>query len=180
MYITYIDYMYELIIYIYRICIYIPYIYIYTVHIYTYIYIYIYILTWIDYIYCIYWLYIRIDHISIYRKISLYLYTVKYALGVYTDKGESWWTYGAIYGGLIFGRENTSICNLLNLSLFFFLQYKARILEYFASCKIWNMFKVNNKGTKIRKVNEIVNNKDTADVVLVSLFLTLNTFHFLL
>ena len=42
------------------------------------------------------------------------------------------------------------------------------------------MFKVNNKDTRIRKVNEKVKNKETVDVVLASLLLTLSTFHFLL
>ena len=47
------------------------------------------------------------------------------------------------------GGKNTSICNLLNLLLFFlFFQYKARILAYFTSCKAWNMFKVNNNDKK--------------------------------
>ena len=36
------------------------------------------------------------------------------------------------------------------------------------------MFKVNNKDTRIRKVNDRVKNKDTVDVVLASLLLTLN------
>ena len=63
-------------------------------------------------------------------KIKLILryfsYAVKsrwYALGVYTDKGQIWWAYirvGDLYtGGLILGRKNTSICNLLNFLLFF-------------------------------------------------------------
>ena len=42
------------------------------------------------------------------------------------------------------------------------------------------MFKVNNKDTRIRKINDKVKNKDTVDVVLASLLFTLNTFHFLL
>ena len=41
------------------------------------------------------------------------------------------------------------------------------------------MFKVNNKGTRICKVNK-VKNKDTVDVVLASLLLALHKFHFLL
>ena len=41
------------------------------------------------------------------------------------------------------------------------------------------MFKVNNKGTRIRKVNYKVNKNDTIDVVLISLLLNLNTFDFL-
>ena len=42
------------------------------------------------------------------------------------------------------------------------------------------MFKVNNKDTRIRKVNDKVKNKDIVDVVLASLLLNLNTFHLLL
>ena len=42
------------------------------------------------------------------------------------------------------------------------------------------MFKVNNRDTKIRKVNDKVKNKDTVNVVVASLVSTLNTFHFLL
>ena len=53
-------------------------------------------------------------------------------------------------------------------------------LAFFTSPKIWNMFKVNNKDTRIRKVNNKVKNKDTVDIVLASLLLTLNAFHFLL
>ena len=37
------------------------------------------------------------------------------------------------------------------------------------------MFKVNNEDTRIRKVNDEVKNKDTDDLVLASLLLTLNT-----
>ena len=36
------------------------------------------------------------------------------------------------------------------------------------------MFKVNNKDTRIRKVNDKVKNKDTNDVVLVCLLLILH------
>ena len=42
------------------------------------------------------------------------------------------------------------------------------------------MLKVKNKETKIRKVNYKVKNKDTVDVVLATLLLTLSVFHFLL
>ena len=41
------------------------------------------------------------------------------------------------------------------------------------------MFKVNNKDTRIRKVNDKFKNKDTFDVVLASSLLISNTFHFL-
>ena len=76
---------------------------------------------------------------------------------------------------------NLQICNLLNLLFFlFFFQYKARISTFFTSCKMRNTFEVNNKDTRIRKVNYKVRNKDTVVVVVASLSLTLNTFHFLL
>ena len=42
------------------------------------------------------------------------------------------------------------------------------------------MFKVISKDTRIRQVNDKVKNKDTAEVVLASLLLTLNLLHFLL
>ena len=42
------------------------------------------------------------------------------------------------------------------------------------------MFKVNIKDTRIHKVNDKVNNKDSVDVVVVPILLTLNTFHVLL
>ena len=89
-------------------------------------------------------------------------------------------------GRLIYGRAyiwDEKHFNLQSVKLITFLsffQYKARILGYLTSCKMWKMFKVNNKGTRIPKVNNEVNNKDTLDVVLVSLLLNLNTFHFLL
>ena len=47
-------------------------------------------------------------------------------------------------------------------------------------CKIWNMFKVNNKDTRTHKVNTKVNNKDIIDIVLISLLLNLNIMHLLL
>ena len=42
------------------------------------------------------------------------------------------------------------------------------------------MFKVINKDTRIRQVNDKVKNKDTVEVVLASLLLALNLLHFLL
>ena len=42
------------------------------------------------------------------------------------------------------------------------------------------MFEVNIKDTRIRKVNARVKNKDTVDIVLVTLLSTLSTIHFLL
>ena len=100
-----------------------------------------------------------------------------------------WYFDGSIFGGrwgvLIYGvvyiREKKQF-NLQSVKLTFlsFLQYKARISSFFMPCKMWNMFKVNNKDTKIRKVNNKVKNKDTIDIILPSLLLTLNIFHFLL
>ena len=57
--------------------------------------------------------------------------------------------------------------NLQSAKLFFlsFFQYEARISAFFTSRKIWNMFKVNDK----------VKNKDTVNVVLATLLLTLST-----
>ena len=96
-------------------------------------------------------------------------------------------------GGLIFGRKNTSSYNLLNLLLFFvfsIIKLVFRHIARLARCEtclrltIKGIHKVNDKviskRTGTRKVNDIFNNRDTVDVVLVSLLLTLNTFHFLL
>ena len=63
---------------------------------------------------------------------------------------------------------------------FFFFQYQSRMFAFFTSCKMGYMFRVDNKDTTIRKVNIKVKNKDTVDVVLATLSLTLRTFHFLL
>ena len=57
-----------------------------------------------------------------------------------------------------------------------FFQYKARISAFFTLCKMWNLFKTDNKDTRIRKVDDKAKNKDTVDVALASLLLTLNTF----
>ena len=46
---------------------------------------------------------------------------------------------------------------------------------FFTSYKIRNMFKVNDKDTRIHKVNDKVKKKDTVDVVLACLLLTLLT-----
>ena len=61
-----------------------------------------------------------------------------------------------------------------------FFQYKVSISAFFTSCKVRNMFKVNNKDTRICEINNKVKNKDTADIVPACLLLTLNKFHFLL
>ena len=92
-----------------------------------------------------------------------------------------WWAYirGGIYTrSLYLGGKALQFASV-KLTFLSFFQYKARILAFFTSPKIWNMFKVNNKDTRIRKVNNKVKNKDTVDIVLASLLLTLNTFHFL-
>ena len=89
---------------------------------------------------------------------------------------------GLYSGGVIYGRgvayirqEKHFSLQSVKLTFLVFFQYKARILAFFTSCKILNMFKVNNKDTRIRKVNDEVKNKDTVDVVLASLLLTLNS-----
>ena len=82
-----------------------------------------------------------------------------------------------LYRGPILKRKNTSICKLLKPFCSIFFQYKARIPTFMTLCKMRNMFKVHNKDTRIHKVNDKVKNKDTIDVVLVTLFLIINTFH---
>ena len=84
---------------------------------------------------------------------------------------------GRIYGeGAYIWQKKHSNLQSVKISTFFSsFRYKARISAYFASCKLDN-----NKNTRMRNINDKVNNKDTVDVVLVSLLLTLNTFHFLL
>ena len=62
----------------------------------------------------------------------------------------------------------------VSLIFFSFFQYQARISAFFTSLK------VSNKDTRIRKVNVKVKNKDTVDVVLFFLLLTLNAFYFFL
>ena len=76
---------------------------------------------------------------------------------------------GLIYwGAYIWEGEHFNLQSVKLLNFRSFLQYKARILAYFTVYKLWNMFKGNNKGTRIRKVSDKINNKDTVDVVLVS------------
>ena len=90
--------------------------------------------------------------------------------------------FGGRGGGRAYIREEKHF-NLKSVKLIFlcFIQYRARISAFFTSCKMWNMFKVNNKDTRICKVDDKVKkNKDTVDVVLASLLLILNTFHFLI
>ena len=85
-----------------------------------------------------------------------------------------------IFEGTYIWEEKRFNLQSVKLTFLSFLQYKARILAFFTSCKMGNMFKVNNKDTRIRKVNDKVKNKGTVDIVLASLLLTLNAFHFLL
>ena len=75
--------------------------------------------------------------------------------------------------GAAYIREEKNF-NLQSVKLIFlsFFQYKARISAFFTSGNMWNMFKVNNKDSRIRDVNDKVKNKDTVDVVLASLLLT--------
>ena len=62
--------------------------------------------------------------------------------------------------------------NLQSVKLTFlsFFQYKVRILRFFTSYKMWNMFKVHNKDTRKPKVNNKVKTKDTVDVSMASVF----------
>ena len=87
---------------------------------------------------------------------------------------------GLIYGGAYIREEKHFNLQSVKLTFLSFFQHKSRISAFFPSCKMWDMFKVNNKDTRIRKVNDKVKNKDTVDVVRAFLLLTLNTFHFLL
>ena len=84
-----------------------------------------------------------------------------------------------LYLGWTYIREEKHF-NLRSVKLTFlsFFQYKARILAFFTLCN--KDTRIYNKDTRIRKVNDKVKNKDTVDVVLVSLLLILNTFHLLL
>ena len=68
--------------------------------------------------------------------------------------------------------------SLKRITFLSFFQYKACILAYF-TCKMLKMFEINKKDTKIGKLNK-VNNKDTVDIVLVSLFISLEFEHILL
>ena len=98
------------------------------------------------------------------------------------------WTKDRVGGGVLYTRRGLqlggetlpSICSLPNSIFFLFFQYKSRIFAFFTSCKMGNMFRVDNKDTRIRKVNIKAKNKDTVDVVLATSLLTLRTFHFLL
>ena len=122
-------------------------------------------------------------------------------------KYGQWTNLMSLYSGrgLIFGSKNILICNLLILSIFqIFLKTEVtngtnksrQAFTYSKSAKkhkskMWNMLKVNNKNTRnMFKVNDKVNNKDTAELhsglfivnfehilllVIVFLLLTLNS-----
>ena len=81
---------------------------------------------------------------------------------------------GLISGGGVFLREKHFNLQSVKLIVFLVSQYKARISAFSCrgSCEICSWL--------IREVNDKVNNKDTIDVVLVSLLLTFNTFDYLL
>ena len=73
-----------------------------------------------------------------------------------------WGERGGLYTRGAYTREENHF-NLQSVKLtfffFFFFQYKARISAYVTSCKIWSMFEVNIKDTRMRKVNVRVKNK---------------------
>ena len=82
--------------------------------------------------------------------------------------------------GLILRRKTPQFAICKAYFCIFFPCIKHVFRHVFTSCKIWNLFKVNNIDTRIRKINGKVKNKDSVDVVLASLWLTWNTVHFLL
>ena len=101
------------------------------------------------------------------------------------DNGQIGWAY--IWGGLYTGWGGAYIWeekhfNLQSVKLTFlsFFKYKAHNVAFSPLYKMCNMFKVNNKDTRICKVNDKLKNKGIVDGVLTSLLLTLNIFHFLL
>ena len=109
----------------------------------------------------------------------------QYALGVYTDKGQLWWTYirgASIRVALCTGGITLQFAICKPITFLSFFQYKARILAYFTSarCEICSKLIIKTPGYVERRVNDKVNNKDNVDIVLASLLLTLSTFHFVL
>ena len=82
--------------------------------------------------------------------------------------------------GLVLRRKTPQFAICKAYFRIFFSCIKHVFRHVFTSCKIWNLFKVNNIDTRIRKINGKVKNKDSVDVVLASLWLTWNTVHFLL
>ena len=111
----------------------------------------------------------------------LYLKILQYALGVYSDKGQIWLAYirGAYIRRGDYIREENHF-NLQSVNLTFLFPSVEHIFRYFLDHARCEIFKVNNKPTRIRKVNDNVKNKGTVGLVLASLLLTLNTFHFFL
>ena len=85
-------------------------------------------------------------------------------------RGKGRWSYIRGKGGkgaVVYIREEKHFnLQFVKPTFLSFFQYKARILAFFMSWKLWNIFKVKNK--------------DIVDVVLASLLLTLNKFDFLL
>ena len=88
------------------------------------------------------------------------------ALYGYMDKGKIWWAlfrgggWGSWEWRLILHRKITSTCILLNLLLFFlFSNIKLLFLHLLCRAKMWNMFEVTNKGSRICKVKDKVNNR---------------------
>ena len=77
-------------------------------------------------------------------------------------------------------KKSTSTCNLLTYYFSFILSSINSVFWHLTPYKVWKMFKVNNKNTRTRKINNKVNNKGIVHVVLVSLLLNLNIFCFLL
>ena len=98
-------------------------------------------------------------------------------MGLYSERGGT----GVNTGEGAYIREEKHF-NLQSVKLTFlsFFSVQSTILVFLTSCKMWNMFKVDNKDTGIRKINDKVKNKDTVDFAQASLLLTLNAFHFLL
>ena len=88
--------------------------------------------------------------------------------------GREW---GFYTGGAYIREEKHFNFQSAKLHFLSFFQYKSCIIAFFTSCKMWNMLKVDNKDTRIRKVNNKVKNKDTIEVVLATFLLTMSTFH---
>ena len=96
---------------------------------------------------------------------------------IFGVRGGGLYTRRGLHSG---GETLPSISSLPNSIFFLLLQYESLIFAFFTSCKTGNMFRVDNKDTRIHKVNIKVKNKDIVEVVLATLSLTLRTFHFLL
>ena len=81
-------------------------------------------------------------------------------------------------GGLIFKRKNTSICNLLNLFLFLFSRIKDVFQHFLCHARCTICSKLTKKTPYYLKLTKLKIN--TLLTLLWPLYLTLNTFHFLL